>query len=39
MANETTDIIQRLSLFLFALMLVAPAEEENSSNRAVVATT
>ncbi len=36
---KTIDIIQRLSLFLFTLMLVAPAEVENSSNRAVVATT
>ena len=35
---KTTDIIQRLSLFLFALMLMVPAEMENSSNRAVVAT-
>ena len=36
---KTTDIIQRLSHFLFALMLMAPAEVENSSNRAGVATT
>ena len=36
---KTIDIIQRLSLFLFALILLAPAEVENSSNRAVVATT
>lgn len=36
---KTTDIIQRLSHFLFALMLMAPAEVENSSNRAGVVTT
>ena len=38
---KTIDIFQRirLSTYLFVLMLVAPAEVGNSSNRAVVATT
>lgn len=36
---KTTDLIRRLCLFLFVLMLVAPAGVGNSSNKAVVATT